>query len=356
VTSDDLASSPPDPQPSAAAGRRRAIVCCTPFGEDWRWFLEGLTAPDVRWRFFSDKPTHRWQQWFQRPNLVTPIATLRTILAVRRERARLLITLDPRLSFWCALWCRLLRVQVEHLVFSFNFAELPRGWRVRLFRFAYAQLAAVRVHSTMEKELYCRYFGIAPERVTVALWAINKPEIEPAEPLLDGEYVCALGSNARDYATLAAAAAQMPQVPMVWVARPENVRGLKLPAQVKVVGGIPYKAAMNYLAYSRFMVLPLQGAEVPCGHVTLVSAMYLDKAIVATDSAGIADYVVEGETGLLARPGDADSMREKILELWNDRERAVCLGSAGRAYVEAHCSDAFVAAEMTARFKALGLA
>ena len=336
--------------------RERVIVCCTPFGADWTWFVQELTAPDVRWVFTSDKATHSWQRWFQRPNLVTPWAALSTVLRVQRERATLLITIDPRLSFWCALWCRLLRVRVEHFVFSFNFPELPRGPKLPFFRFAFQQLAHLRVHSTMERTLYAQHFGIPMDRIRVALWAMNTPEIEPAEPLQPGGYVCAVGGNARDYGTLADAARLLPEVPMVWVVRPENLVGIDVPSHVRVVSNIPYKASMNYLAFARFMVLPLKGAEVPCGHVTLVSAMYLRKAIVVTDSAGVSDYVQEGATGLLVPAADAAAMAARISELWDAPERASQLGNSGFGFAQRVCSDASTAAEMTAYFAGLGIA
>lgn len=333
----------------------RTIVCCTPFGDDWTWFVQHLTAPGVRWIFTSDKPTRPWQRHFQHPNLITPFATLRTALTARRTRAALLITVDPRLSFWCALWCRLLGVRIEHFVFSFNFPELPRGAKLPVFRFAFQQLAQLRVHSTMERGLYARHFGIPPERIRVALWAMNEPEIEPGTPLEPGDYLSAVGGNARDYRTLAAAARLLPAIPQVWVVRPENLAGIDLPPNVRVVSNISYKASMNYLAFSRFMVLPLRGAEVPCGHVTLVSAMYLRKAIVVTDSAGVHDYVQANRNGLLCPSNDAQAMSAGMAELWNDPARAARLGTNGRAFAEQTCSDASVAAEMSAYFHTLSL-
>ena len=129
-----------------------------------------------------------------------------------------------------------------------------------------------------------------------------------------------------------------------------------MPAHVRVVSNISYKASMNYLAFSRFMVLPLKGAEVPCGHVTLVSAMYLRKAIVVTDSAGISDYVQQGVTGLLVPAADAAAMAAGIRQLWEDDALAARLGEAGRAVAERACSDASTTAEMAAYFKGLGLA
>jgi glycosyltransferase involved in cell wall biosynthesis len=174
--------------------------------------------------------------------------------------------------------------------------------------------------------------------------------------LQSGDYVCAVGGNARDYTTLGAVAERHPEIPQVWVVRPGNLTGLHLPPNVRVAANISYPASMNFLAHSRFMVLPLKSAEAPCGHVTLVSAMYLGKAIVATCSAGITDYVTEGETGLLCAAANVDSLEEHMLRLWNDPGEAERLGGNGLAFVQNHCSDAAVAEEMVDYFRSLGLA
>ncbi len=77
--------------------------------------------------FYSDKARYFWQHFLQRPNLNTLVAGLLAALSAKLRRADLLISMDPRLTFWCSLFCRLFDVKVEHFVYSFNFAEIPRG-------------------------------------------------------------------------------------------------------------------------------------------------------------------------------------------------------------------------------------
>ena len=147
---------------------QRTIVCFTPYGEDWTWFVQELTAPDVRWRFMSDLPDRPWKWRVGRSALLRPITGLLTALTARQEKAVLLITMGERVSFWAEFWCALLRIDVEHLVFSFNFDELPTGWKRRLFGFAYRRIDHLRVHSKMEIALYRDYFGIPEERMSLA--------------------------------------------------------------------------------------------------------------------------------------------------------------------------------------------
>jgi Glycosyl transferases group 1 len=333
----------------------RLILCCTPFGDSWTWFVQELTAPDVRWRFFSDRAKYRFQHYLQRPNLNTPVAGLQTALAARSSKAALIITIDPRLSFWVALWCRVLRIRTPHFVFSFNFPELPHGWKRSVFRVAYKRIDAARVHSRMEIPLYHQVFAIPESRFRLGLWAMNAPEVTPGGPLIPGDYITAIGGNSRDYATLAEAGRLTPEIPQVWVVRPENLAGLDIPPHITVFSNAPYPDTMNYLLHSRYMALPLKGAEVPCGHVTLVSAMLLGKAILATDSAGVSDYVDEGVNGMLCRPHDAEHMAQCMRALWNAPAQTEQMGIAGQRFAQANCTEAHVREEMQAYLSECGL-
>jgi glycosyltransferase involved in cell wall biosynthesis len=100
---------------------------------------------------------------------------------------------------------------------------------------------------------------------------------------------------------------------------------------------------MNVLLHSRFMVLPLIAGDVPCGHVTLVAAMHLGKAIVTTDSTGIRDYVRDGENAILVNVGSASRLLDAIQRLWQDRELCRYLGENGRSFAAAECTEGRIA-------------
>jgi glycosyltransferase involved in cell wall biosynthesis len=90
------------------------------------------------------------------------------------------------------------------------------------------------------------------------------------------------------------------------------------------------------------MVLPLIGSDVPCGHVTLVAAMHLKKAMIITDSKGVSDYVEHGVNSLSVPVGDVDALARQISELWSDPQRASQLGEAGHRFAVANCSEASI--------------
>jgi len=317
----------------------KLVVLYTPFAEDWHSLIEELAGAEVHCKYFNDRKRHFWQRVLKRPNLNTAIAGMRAALYAKRHNARLLVTVGPRFSLWCGLFCRLFRITVDHFAFAFNFAELPTGWKRKIFSFGFQQLKSLRVPSRIEKSLYSTYFRIPERIIEVRLWGINIPEVSADPPVLDRPYVSAVGGNARDYVTLLGVARLLGSIPMVWVVRPENIAGLQLPPHVLALCNISYPHAMNVVANSRLTVVPLKDSNVPCGHVTLVSGMLLKKAVVVTNSAGVRDYVRDGWNGLLCEPHSATDMAEKIHTLWERPETARVLGENGFRFASEYCSE-----------------
>jgi glycosyltransferase involved in cell wall biosynthesis len=65
---------------------------------------------------------------------------------------------------------------------------------------------------------------------------------------------------------------------------------------------------------ARALVLPLHHSSRPAGQLTLLDAMSVGRAAVATLAPGTADYVTE-ETGLLVPPGDAEALRSALVRV-----------------------------------------
>jgi L-malate glycosyltransferase len=69
---------------------------------------------------------------------------------------------------------------------------------------------------------------------------------------------------------------------------------------------------------------------------TLLDAMAMGLAVVGTRTGGVPEAVVDGETGLLVRPGDAAALAEAIVRLLKDAPLRARMGEAGRQRVAAH--------------------
>ncbi len=65
----------------------------------------------------------------------------------------------------------------------------------------------------------------------------------------------------------------------------------------------------------------------------LLEAMACEKPVVASRVGSVVETVVEGQTGFLVPPGDAEAMARRIVVLLADPERAAAMGRAGRERV-----------------------
>jgi glycosyltransferase involved in cell wall biosynthesis len=89
-------------------------------------------------------------------------------------------------------------------------------------------------------------------------------------------------------------------------------------------------------ARSRFVVVPLCASDTDNGVTVILEAMAMGKPVICSRTQGQVDVIQEGVTGLFVPVGDPVALRNAMLELWNDPERARTMGLAARAYVEKH--------------------
>ena len=80
--------------------------------------------------------------------------------------------------------------------------------------------------------------------------------------------------------------------------------------------------------------------------MTLIEAMAAARPVIATDVGGIAELVLDGETGWLVPPDDVRSLAGAFVELAADPARARTMGQAGRARFE----DGFTVDAMVDRY------
>jgi glycosyltransferase involved in cell wall biosynthesis len=108
-----------------------------------------------------------------------------------------------------------------------------------------------------------------------------------------------------------------------------QVQFLGLEAQVHFTGwrdDIP-----ELLALCDLFVLP--SLREHFGRV-LIEAMGMAKAVVATDSGGVPEIVIDGETGILVPPAQPKPLADAVLTLMESQVRAEQFGRAGRRRVE----------------------
>lgn len=155
-----------------------------------------------------------------------------------------------------------------------------------------------------------------------------------------GRYALFVGrlSPEKGVDTLIRAAAKAKEVPLQIVGTgPEEARLKALCRRlsadnVKFLGFKQGAELENAYAGAAFTVVPSVWYEV-AGLVALESYAH-GKPVIASQIGGLAEAVVDGETGLYVSAGDVDDLAEQMSRLWSDPAAAQEMGRAGRATVE----------------------
>ncbi len=117
--------------------------------------------------------------------------------------------------------------------------------------------------------------------------------------------------------------------PLVLIGAEHGKSSIEFPPGVIVARNVPHADVMAAWEHSAIGVTPSIWPE-PLGQVA-IEAMASSKPVVATAVGGLADLVVDGETGLLVPPDDAPALRTALRTLLLDPARRARMGEAGRA-------------------------
>ena len=179
------------------------------------------------------------------------------------------------------------------------------------------------------------YFTPAPAGTLAAL---------PADLGLRGQRVVTIVAALRDFKGIGHAIRAWPQV----AARHPDARlllvgsGSEEPALRAEVDALGLRSRVVFagmradipavLRGSDVVLLPsIYGENLP---TVLMEAGACARPVVASDVGGISDIVVDGETGLLAEPGNSDDLAKALLRLLDDPGSAAQLGVRGRRRVK----------------------
>jgi glycosyltransferase involved in cell wall biosynthesis len=135
---------------------------------------------------------------------------------------------------------------------------------------------------------------------------------------------------------------------------PERVREVEI-AQWRAADGVELLGRFSdinaFWSGVHIACLPSRGGEgLPR---SLLEAAAAGRAIVTTDVPGCADFVVNGETGLVVASDDVSALADALQALAENAEQRRGMGAAGRArveqgYTEQHAADAAARAWRTA--------
>jgi glycosyltransferase involved in cell wall biosynthesis len=169
------------------------------------------------------------------------------------------------------------------------------------------------------------------------------------------DLVVSVGREHRDYETLLAALPDGARLTIADGSRfsPNANRNdpAQWPAHVQRQAFEP-AALRDLYASAAVVVVPVIETTFPAGITTLVEALSMGKAVIATGTSGLA-CVVPDDVAIVVPPGDPAGLGRALRELLSDQERRRVLGGRARAFAERVHSLDMYADELTRHFSDL---
>lgn len=204
---------------------------------------------------------------------------------------------------------------------------------------AYTAWRRIGYLSTADRDFFQAAFRVEPARFFRHL-AAPLLEFQPTRRPVRAGPVMSVGVSKRDYQTLISAVAQLPGYETTIYASSrygDSYRAdlSQCPDWVRIEPEVSQSELAYQYAQARFALVPLlDSTQYSVGVSAVLEACSAGKAVIATKTKGMPDYVLDGVTGLLVPPGDIDALRDAIHTLWNNPALAHRMGIAARRFVE----------------------
>jgi glycosyltransferase involved in cell wall biosynthesis len=210
--------------------------------------------------------------------------------------------------------------------------------------------------SQREEDRIKKIFPKISDRVKFIPLGTDTNFFKPNDAIPETGGLLAVGKDPfRDYQTLIKAVKET-NIPLTIITRPEHIKPfLPLPENIQSKT-VTTKELLNEYSEAKIFVLSLTtkgGLNEAVGTSTLVEAMAMGKAIIATRTFTMQSYIQDGVNGILVPEGDFLAMKRAIFDLWNDEEKRKRLGRSAREFVIKNCDAEKFAETLANYFKAL---
>lgn len=249
------------------------------------------------------------------------------------------VTVFPQLASAIGLQKQVLRKRMPVVSWLFNVGTCSEGPRRWLAQTSLRGVDRFIVHTRRERYMYSDWLGFPLDRFEFVPYQV--PEIPVTyEENTTQPFIAALGSAHRDFATLFQAVEDL-KLPTVVVSGQRALEGLTIPDQVHLPANAKRQDCLRLAQEARINVVPLIPNEkvTAAGQVTIVEAMRMGRALIATRCNGTDDYIIHGETGLLVEPHSLEDLKTAIQLLWDDVDLRNRLAQNARQYAAEHFSD-----------------
>jgi glycosyltransferase involved in cell wall biosynthesis len=199
-----------------------------------------------------------------------------------------------------------------------------------------SSIRGVICHSEKEKEFYVKEFGCKYQyKIFYVKYGIKAPE----DNFYFGRtgdkkerYFFSGGTSNRDYRTLIDGFRGLDERLIIACLR-QDIKRIDIPKNVTVLHDIFGMKFIKYLVNSYAVTVILDNPNISSGHLVLLQAMSLGKAIIATRGICVENYL-DDNCAVLVKDHSAKEIKEAVKDLLNNEHKSLKLGNWSRLKFE----------------------
>jgi glycosyltransferase involved in cell wall biosynthesis len=268
------------------------------------------------------------------------LSTLR--LGPRVRRYDLIVANEYSSAIGLGLLAMFFRARARMVVLSLNLSR--RAFKVglppvqRTIDRALGRYDAIVVHSSPEIASFVALHKLEKSRFKIIPWGFDLPAYEGAA--IDGlppRYVCVVGRNNRDFATVAAGLAGT-GVTGVFVGADKSLE--RDEPDIRCFESLPFEDCLKIMAGALANVILVKDSTRGAGHITAVSGMLLGKPHIFSNVATLSEYLDNERDGIAVPLEDSAALNRAVLRLASDPALAARMGRGGRQHALREMSHA----------------
>jgi len=225
-----------------------------------------------------------------------------------------------RYGLWFPVFCRLLRRPIKVVLTDQEWREHESGW---MNHWAAVTSDAVCCNTRAEIERYSKHFNVSQDKFVLVPLAFQKRDLRLTS---DEGYIFAGGTQGRDWNTLFRAVEGLKYPVRIYTLREFN----HLPSNVTAIS-TDREGYYTAMAAASCVVVPLKPEPMRItGTTTFTAAMGMGKVVLVTEPWGAPDYMEQGVSGFYVDYGDANTLRNYIIEVMENSALRLQIGEAAR--------------------------
>lgn len=315
--------------------RRNVVLTDFVKGEDWE-FTNALSVGGEKW-WCEGTPSNRRRSKLQTINCYLRFFTFPLGLILRRKRFDRILAWQQFFGLNYAFFSRLLHLKKWAKLYVMTFIYKPKQGMVGRIYDRYMRYIVTSKYidrficfSSAECDYYKGLFGV--DKFVYVPLGIEPMDVATDEICDDG-YIFSTGRSNRDYSFLIDSLAYTDYKVRIACGLWQYAK--ELPENVTLLHNCYGKEMAREMARCHCVAIPLKDLNISSGQLVILQAMQLGKPLIVTCSQGVADYITDGENGLMME-NTKKSLLACLERLNNETEYRRMSDNARAMFAEKH--------------------